>query len=484
MRYLKLTIQRNRRRIQIEQLLLLLLRIALPVLLFLFLARPLLNPTGLERWLGGAGRVSHVVLVDDSLSMGYASGGPPAFHRAREVAGTHAGGGPAGRPLHARRRPRPRGRRSSTRSKGPAARSCRATPWRCRRPRPTPSWPTVLEGVDEVVQSCTYPTRELTIITDLRKAGWDAGVSRDWPGAGPSKGCASGSWTWARTRPAMSPWSRSSPLDRTILAGAESRWEAVIRNDSPRVLAGAKAVLRVDDRPTEVDLPEIAPRAVGDGPADRPVPGQRAARPLAPAPRRRTAGRQPALGGRAGEGFAPDPPGRRRAVVGAVRLGGRLPRRSAVDRRRRRRGLARRGRSRRTTSSPPGSSRPTSWSWPTSRPRRPSRRAGSAGLVRGGMGLMIFTGAKLDVGALQRPALSVGSELLLPCSLKAPGRRRDHGACSSSRSDRRRSRSCWTEAIGPRAGDGPPDHGGGRGCRGRRRSGCSPAGTTRRGRPR
>src|SRR5438270_1955106 len=87
MRYLKLTIQRNRRRIQIEQLLLLLLRIAIPVLLFIFLARPLVNPTGLERWFGAGGRVSHVLLVDDSLSMGYASGGPPAFQRAREVAG-------------------------------------------------------------------------------------------------------------------------------------------------------------------------------------------------------------------------------------------------------------------------------------------------------------------------------------------------------------------------------------------------------------
>src|SRR3954452_24072943 len=74
MRYLKLTIQRNRRRIQIEQLLLLLLRVTLPVLLFLFLARPLVNPTGIEKWLGGAGRTSHVILVDDSLSMGYASG--------------------------------------------------------------------------------------------------------------------------------------------------------------------------------------------------------------------------------------------------------------------------------------------------------------------------------------------------------------------------------------------------------------------------
>src|SRR3954465_11260418 len=93
MRHLKLTIRRNRRRIQIEELLLLLVRIALPVLLFLLLARPVLNPTGLESWLVGGGRTSQIVLVDDSLSMGYAAGGPPAFHRAREVAG---GGGAAG----------------------------------------------------------------------------------------------------------------------------------------------------------------------------------------------------------------------------------------------------------------------------------------------------------------------------------------------------------------------------------------------------
>ena len=108
MRYLKLTIQRNRRRIQIEELLLLLLRIALPVLLFFFLARPLLNPTGLEQVARAGGRSSQVVLVDDSLSMGYAAGGaagvPPWPRDGRRAAA----------PRHARRiaarssRPRPR----------------------------------------------------------------------------------------------------------------------------------------------------------------------------------------------------------------------------------------------------------------------------------------------------------------------------------------------------------------------------------------
>src|SRR5262249_58300538 len=86
---LKLTIERNRRRIEIEQLLLLLLRIGLLMLLFFLLARPVLKPTGLERWLGSGGRSSQLVLIDDSLSMGYAAGGrgeKPAMARAKEVA--------------------------------------------------------------------------------------------------------------------------------------------------------------------------------------------------------------------------------------------------------------------------------------------------------------------------------------------------------------------------------------------------------------
>src|SRR6516225_9094305 len=86
MRYLKLTIQRNRRRIQLEELLLLLLRIALPVLLFFYLARPILNPTGLEQWLGKGGRSSQVVLIDDSVSMGYAAAEAPIFQRAQQAA--------------------------------------------------------------------------------------------------------------------------------------------------------------------------------------------------------------------------------------------------------------------------------------------------------------------------------------------------------------------------------------------------------------
>ena len=265
MRYLKLTLQRNRRRIQIEQWLLLLLRIALPVLLFLFLARPVLQPTGLEKWLGAGGRSSQVVLIDDSLSMGYTAGGPPAFHRAREVAAALLAGA------------RPQDRWTLVAASDPhapvflevegaqgerlASDALALTPTETHA-----AWPTVLDAVDEVLASCAYPTRQLTMITDLRKAGWDAGVglvARRWSEKGVKVRvvdvgeAATGSQTSAGSNVALESL---TPLDRTILAGAESRWEAVVRNDSPRVLSGARAILRVDDRPTELTLPEIAPR--------------------------------------------------------------------------------------------------------------------------------------------------------------------------------------------------------------------------------
>jgi hypothetical protein len=63
------------------------------------------------------------------------------------------------------------------------------------------------------------------------------------------------------------------PTDRTILAGTPSAWEAVIRNDSARTLTGAKAILRVDDKPTEVALPEIAAHQTARVPLSIPFPG-------------------------------------------------------------------------------------------------------------------------------------------------------------------------------------------------------------------
>src|SRR5580698_372837 len=71
MHYLKLSVQRNRRRVRLEQLLLLLVRTAALLLLFTLLARPVLHASGLGSWLSGRSRSGQILVIDDSLSMGY-----------------------------------------------------------------------------------------------------------------------------------------------------------------------------------------------------------------------------------------------------------------------------------------------------------------------------------------------------------------------------------------------------------------------------
>jgi hypothetical protein len=271
MRYLKLTIQRNRRRIEIEQILLLLLRISLFVLLFLFLARPVLNPTGLERWLGSGGRSSQVVLIDDSLSMGYGAGDAAAFQRAREMA---AGFLAASRLTDRFTLVTSSAPRSPVlhEVEGTRRDDLRAAALSLPLTATHTSWPAVLEGIDELLKSCTYKTQQITIFTDGRKAGWEGGLS----------GIA-GPWRDRGVRLRIVDVGSEDvtnvslqsllPLDRTVLAGAASQWEAVIRNDSPQTIAGAKATLRVDDKPTELTLPDLAPRALARIPMTVQFPG-------------------------------------------------------------------------------------------------------------------------------------------------------------------------------------------------------------------
>src|SRR2546423_1388474 len=88
MKYLKLTIKTNRRRLRIEQLLLLALRTLIIVVLILAVARPVLTEAGgLGGWLKSKrGRVSRLMVIDDSLSMGYIAERRSAFDLARDVA--------------------------------------------------------------------------------------------------------------------------------------------------------------------------------------------------------------------------------------------------------------------------------------------------------------------------------------------------------------------------------------------------------------
>src|SRR5256885_10562682 len=71
MKYLKLTIKSNRRRLRIEQFILLAVRTLAVLLLVLPVCRPVLSSTGLGSWLGGRSRTSRLLVFNDSLSMAY-----------------------------------------------------------------------------------------------------------------------------------------------------------------------------------------------------------------------------------------------------------------------------------------------------------------------------------------------------------------------------------------------------------------------------
>src|ERR1051325_7698051 len=64
MKYLKLTLKTNRRRMRIEQLLLLIVRTAVVALLFFALARPALSKNGLAGWLASRSRTSRIIVID------------------------------------------------------------------------------------------------------------------------------------------------------------------------------------------------------------------------------------------------------------------------------------------------------------------------------------------------------------------------------------------------------------------------------------
>ncbi|MCB9865116.1 MAG: BatA domain-containing protein [Phycisphaerales bacterium] len=67
--------KRNRRRVRIEELILLALRCLAVFLIGLFIARPFMKATGIAAVLGGSERTERIFLLDDSFSMGYVSEG-------------------------------------------------------------------------------------------------------------------------------------------------------------------------------------------------------------------------------------------------------------------------------------------------------------------------------------------------------------------------------------------------------------------------
>ena len=75
--------RRNRRRVRIEELILLALRCLAVALIAMLLARPFVKPAGVAAILGGPDRAERVFVIDDSFSMGYTAEGQSVFEKAK-----------------------------------------------------------------------------------------------------------------------------------------------------------------------------------------------------------------------------------------------------------------------------------------------------------------------------------------------------------------------------------------------------------------
>lgn len=84
MRFLKVSVEQNQRRMKVEDMILLLLRCLLLILLALALARPAMKQAASEIF--GQTQVTAVVVLDNSLSMGMSDGTQTRFEKAKKTA--------------------------------------------------------------------------------------------------------------------------------------------------------------------------------------------------------------------------------------------------------------------------------------------------------------------------------------------------------------------------------------------------------------
>lgn len=259
MHYLKLSIQRNRRRIRIEQLLLLALRTFLILLLFFFVARPMMHLAGMGSWLGARSASDRFVVLDDSSSMGYLEDGESAFSRGKSLAAEMIGA------------MGPRDRLTVVLTSQPDAplfadvaldkRSEVLEAIEELQPSGVhTAWRPTIEKIDALLSAAADRSKELTFITDLRRSGWTDAVAeigarwagRRFPARVFDVGC---------DREANVALRDLRQVDRLALANTPVTWEAVIGNDTSRPIDALKYNWIIDGKPTTRQLDPLPPGA-------------------------------------------------------------------------------------------------------------------------------------------------------------------------------------------------------------------------------
>jgi hypothetical protein len=255
MQYLKQTLKTNRRRLQLEQWILLAIRTLLVILLFVALGRPFVGAEGFGSWLAGEGRVSRLLILDDSLSMGLQVGDASTFEQAQDAAATLISDlGSQDRltvlltskpdaPLIAHAAPQ------DTDALAAEIQSLKLSD-------AASAWQVTLDAADRVLEAATFESRQVTVITDLRRAGWpsttspiakklaDAGVAFNIIDVGVN---ALGNATLTDLR-----------LDDSVaVAGVPTTLEATIELEGEDLRLSDQATLTVDGQSNPVAMPTL-----------------------------------------------------------------------------------------------------------------------------------------------------------------------------------------------------------------------------------
>jgi hypothetical protein len=118
------------------------------------------------------------------------------------------------------------------------------------------SWEAAADDIDSLLSTSTFPIREVTLITDLRRSGWENNLSELGN-------------RWAADRVRLRVFDVGSkqienvaiaslePVESVVLANNPTDWTAVIHNATANDLNGAEANFLVDGKPTLVRLPVI-----------------------------------------------------------------------------------------------------------------------------------------------------------------------------------------------------------------------------------
>ena len=266
MKYLKLTLKTNRRRLRLEQWLLLALRTLAVAALIFAVARPVGSGTNLAGFLHMQGRASRIIVIDDSLSMGAQTNGQAAFERAKTVAVQilDAIGEQDSITVVRSSRPDEPLVRHAQPDQSQAARlrdSILQLPVR----QSGSNWTTILTAVDEHVQTAVYPVRDVLLVTDLWAAGWSSEsvqLCTRWKNEEVTVRIFDVGAEPAGDR-FIADLTQASPV---ALLNSPVHFTATIRNSGAEPLQSDQAVLTVDDSTQTIVLPQVDTDAVVEVP--------------------------------------------------------------------------------------------------------------------------------------------------------------------------------------------------------------------------